>query len=188
MEFIKVIENRRSIRKYLNKDITNELITELISSAKLCQSAKNRQPWLFGVLKGKKKDYIADLIINWCNKTNISETEKNIGYKNSAKNTANIIKQAPVLILVFREPNNKWITGDTLSIGAAIEHICLRATDLGLGSLWIRDTLYVQDEICEFVNHSELELLSTISIGYPDEFPNQRPRKELKDLMVFYDE
>ena len=188
MEFIKVVENRRSIRKYKNKDVSKDLITELINSARLCQSAKNRQPWIFGVLKGKKKDYIADLMLNWCDSENIKEAENAIGYKSSVKNTANIIKEAPVLILVFRENNDKWITGDMLSIGAAIEHICLRATDLDLGSLWIRDTVYVQKEICEFVNHSELELVSTITIGYSNEFPNPRPRKDVKDMIVFYDE
>ena len=30
--------------------------------------------------------------------------------------------------------NTFWNTGDLLSVGAAIEHICLSATDLGLGS------------------------------------------------------
>lgn len=54
----------------------------------------------------------------------------------SVINIANIIKEEPVSILVLKEDDQNWITGDLLSIGSAIEHICLKTTtDLGLGSL-----------------------------------------------------
>ena len=40
-----------------------------------------------------------------------------------------------VLMLVFREPDELWTPGDLLSIGAAIEHVCLEAVNLGLGAV-----------------------------------------------------
>ena len=70
-----------------------------------------------------------------------------------------------------------------LSIGGAIEHICLRATDLGLGSLWIRDTTYSQKEIAKLIGYENMEVISAISIGYPNQSPKQRPRKELKEIL-----
>ena len=47
MEFEKIIKNRRSIRKFNNKEVEDEKIMSLLECARLCQSAKNKQPWLF---------------------------------------------------------------------------------------------------------------------------------------------
>ena len=42
---IREIENRRSIRKYKSDEIERKLIEEIIYSASLAPSAKNRQSW-----------------------------------------------------------------------------------------------------------------------------------------------
>ena len=47
---------------------------------------------------------------------------------------------------------------------------------MGLGSLWIRDTVYMQKEIAKLVGE-EKELICAISIGYPNQDPHPRPRK-----------
>ena len=53
---IREIENRRSIRKYKPDEIERKLIEEIIYSASLAPSAKNRQPWKFIVYQGEEKD------------------------------------------------------------------------------------------------------------------------------------
>lgn len=179
MELKEVIENRRSIRKFKNIDISKEIIENLIDCARLAPSTKNRQPWQFVIVKDKIKNQIADIMLD-----NIKE---NLDvYKSSVKETAMIIKEAPILILVLKQYDINWATGDTLSIGAAIEHICLRATDLGLGSLWIRDTNSVREEIVQLIKHEDMELISSIAIGYPNESPRQRPRKKLNEVLEWY--
>lgn len=47
---IQEIENRRSIRKYKEDKISKKLLEEIIYSATLAPSAKNRQPWNFVIL------------------------------------------------------------------------------------------------------------------------------------------
>lgn len=186
MELIKVIKNRRSIRKYINKDISNDIIEDLINYARLAPSAKNRQPWYFLIVRGKVKDKITDIMLQKEKNSNISLERKIYNAKSSVKETAHIMKEAPILILVFREKDDNWLIGDSLSIGAAIEHICLRATDLGLGSLWIRDIVYTQQEIANLVGKSDMELISAISIGYADESPKPRTRKKLNEVLGWY--
>ena len=66
--------------------------------------------------------------------------------------------------------------------------MCLRATDLGIGSLWIRDTACVSENIAKFVGHEDMELNCALAIGYANQSPKQRPRKELKDIVEWYDE
>ena len=188
MELMETVKNRRSIRKFENKDIENKIIEDLVEFARLAPSAKNRQPWKFVVVKDKIKDQIADIMLEQQKKSKVN-LEKNIYNANSSvKATANIMKEAPILILVFKPKEDNWLIGDSLSIGAAIEHICLRATDLGLGSLWIRDIVYTQKEIANLVKKENMELISAISIGYPDETPKPRPRKEINEILEWLEE
>ncbi len=186
MKLDTIIKNRKSIRKYKNIDITNETIEELINCARFAPSAKNRQPWKFVIVKNKVKNEIADIMLEQEKQFKIGMEKQIDNAKSSVKKTALIIKQAPILILVFRPKDRNWIIGDSLSIGAAIEHICLKATDLGLGSLWIRDIVYTQDKIAHLVKKDEMELICAISIGYSDESPRQRLRKKLKDIIEWY--
>lgn len=183
MELKEVIKNRRSIRSFKNDIVPKSLIEDLIDSARLAPSAKNRQPWKFVVVQDDIKNQIADIMIKKEESSKIIQEELLYMCKSSVKNSAKVIKESPILILAFIPYENNWKTGDTLSIGGAIEHICLRATDLELGSLWIRDIVYTQKEIAKLVGHDDMELISAISIGYPNENPKQRPRKQLNKIL-----
>lgn len=186
MELKETIKNRKSIRKYKNHDVPNELIEDLIDCARLAPSAKNRQPWKFLIVKNNIKNQIADIMLEKEESSKISLERKIYNYNSSVRTTAKIIKEVPILILVLKPYEENWIIGDCLSIGGAIEHICLRATDLGLGSLWIRDIVYTQKEIAKLVGYEDMEVISAISIGYPDENPKQRPRKKLSEVLEWY--
>lgn len=50
-----LIYNRRSIRKYLDKQVSKELIEQIIDAGRVSPSAKNRQPWRYIVLGGESK-------------------------------------------------------------------------------------------------------------------------------------
>lgn len=68
------------------------------------------------------------------------------------------------------------------SIGAAIENMALTATELGLGSLWICDTFFAQKELNDWMN-MEGELIAAMAIGYADEMPSSRSRKNMDDIV-----
>ncbi len=182
MELKEVIDKRKSIRKYIKKDVSKEALEYLIKNAILAPSAKNRQPWKFVIVKGKIKNKIADMMIKKEKELLLTMDRKN----SSVMNTAKIIKEAPILILVLKEYDKNWMISDCLSIGAAIEHICLSATDLGLGSLWVADTVYVQKDIAKLIGHENMQVISAISIGYSNQEPNRRPRKELKEILEWF--
>lgn len=180
MEFDQVIQNRRSIRKFHQQAVETEKITAILDCARLCQSAKNRQPWRFMVLTEDRKNRVADIMLNLFEQNDVELP----GYMNSSRNSANIIKNAPVLILVFIPKDEEWIQSDLLSVGAAIEHICLKAVDEGLGSVWIADTVYTREEICEELGRTDDLLVSGIAVGYADEQPSPRPRKTLEEIIL----
>lgn len=73
---------------------------------------------------------------------------------------------------------------DTLSIGASIENMLLTATEIGLGTLWIANTCYAYKELTEYLETTQ-QLVGAIALGYADEKPIQRPRKQLEDIVEY---
>ncbi len=117
------------------------------------------------------------------NKITNKDEIKRIGHPCSLLSTANTVKKVPILILIYRPNDIAWAKGDRLSLGACIENMCLRTTELGIGSLWILDTVYVEKEIEKITNHETMELVCGLLLGYPDQKPRRKIRKKLKDIM-----
>ena len=164
MIFDDVIATRRSIRKFKSTPIEHSVVTKLIETARISPSAKNRQPWYFSVIDGEEKNRLAD-----------GMRDAALAANNKwAVATAEIIKSAPLLITVYLRKGG--CTSDILSIGGAMYAICLKATDLGLGSLWIADTDVLSD--CEEFSN----LFGAIAIGYAAEHPSRRPRLPLEEI------
>ena len=176
MELKQAIARRRSIRRFYPTDVPQEDVLQLIESARLCQSACNRQPWRFMILRGERKQQVVDLMIRW--------VEEHPGVGAASGITARIIRQAPVLVMVLREKDDFWKHFDELSIGAAMEHICLTAVDLGLDGLWIGHTAYAEKDILASVGCPEMELPGVIAVGYPAEEPPMRPRLSLEEILL----
>ena len=61
--------------------------------------------------------------------------------------------------------------------------MCLSAVDQGLGTVWLRDVCYTQDELEKFLG-TQLEIVSCVAVGYPAEQPDMRPRKTIEELIA----
>lgn len=192
-----MIEERRSIRKYTDQMVSKEQIETIISSARLAPSAKNRQPWKFIVFTDDKKSKLLDVM----EKALYKEQEKhNLLPKSEfglpdAFNTLRIMRQAPVVIIVMntngKSPYEPIDSDgrvaeicDSLSIGAAIENMLLKATELGLGTLWVGNTCFAYVDLMKFIN-SDGQLIGAVTVGYSAESPNPRPRKPLQDILEY---
>ncbi len=193
----KVIYNRRSIRKYLDKQVSKELIEQIIDAGRVSSSAKNRQPWRYIVLGGESKlEFLESMwkgILREENECAMLPDSRN-GLAD-AKNTWNIMMQAPVLIVVLNDNGKNPFDAidadsrfveicDTLSIGASIENMLLKATELGLGTLWIANTCYAYKELTEYLESSQ-QLVGAIALGYADETPAPRPRKKIEEIVEY---
>lgn len=187
MQTLKAIAKRTSIRNFNEKNISKDIIEDILNCGRLAPSAKNRQPWFFVIVQNNIKDKIADMMIEYTiNSDIINECKKTI-FNRSVYPTAKVIKQAPILVLVFREKDNNWIIGDNLSIGACVENMCLRATDLGLGTLWIRDIVYVAEDVADMLGYQDLELNCALAIGYSNQPYKKQVRKRLEDIVKWYE-
>lgn len=194
---IRAIDDRRSIRKYKSNEISREIIDDMIYSATLAPSAKNRQPWKFLVYQGREKDKLVDVMRRGISSEKIThELMPEWAFAiPDAENTVRIMQEAPCLIAVLntnqRTPfapieNEKRIVEicDSLSIGAAIENMILTATEHGLGTLWIANTCFAYKDLVDFIG-TEYQLTGIVAVGSADESPSKRPRKPLKDIVEY---
>ena len=191
------IKERRSIRKYISKPVDKKLINEILSAAVLAPSAKNRQPWKFIVYSAGSKDELLNAMEKGLIKTkaelsNMSNSEYLLS---DAFNTLRIMREAPTVIMVLNTNGSSPFADidtfariteicDSLSIGAAIENMLLKATELGLGTLWIANTCYAYNELADFIGTTDL-LIGAVALGYADEAPAPRPRKSLDETAEY---
>ena len=174
MEFRDVLFSRRSIRKFTNDTVGDDVLLEALNMAILAPSAHNRQPWKFMIVSKEEKDKIAAALIE---KTKDIEGHTGV-------HTAGIINDASKLVVVFIDnqiSENRDM--DILSIGAAIENMILSLNDMGLGSVWIGNTNIINEEISDILDVDH-ETVSSIAVGVPNQSPKMRPRKPLDEVLI----
>ncbi|MCX7910168.1 MAG: nitroreductase family protein [Endomicrobia bacterium] len=167
MNFLDIIKTRRSIRKYIQKPIPDEIINQILDCARYAPTANNKQPWLFIVIKNN------DL------KTQIAELT----------DYGKFIKEAYCCIAVFCEDTKYYLEDGS----AATQNILLAAWSFGIGSCWIAgDKKFYAEKIKELLSlEAKYKLVSLISLGYPEEnelkLAQKINKKELKDIVKFYE-
>jgi len=151
MELFEGILTRRSIRKYKDKEVSDDLVKKLLEAAVAAPSAGNQQAWHFVVIT---KRQILD------------EIPKFHPY-------SQMLKQAPVAILVCGNLKAETLKGYWIQdCSAATQNILLAAHGLGLGAVWlgihpVEERINAIKKLLDLPDH--IEPLSLISIGYPDE-------------------
>ncbi len=180
MELIDAIMGRRSIRKYKSDPVPVEIIRKVLDAGNWAPSAKNGHHWRFTVLTGKAKDEY-----NLMFRERLDTFIQKLGRKEagSAPNTLEIMEEAPVLVIVWNTNENGWITEEH-SVAAAMQNICLRAYDLGLGSLWIGDVFYAYEETREYFG-KDWKLSGAITMGYPASEGKVPKKKKLDEVAEF---
>ena len=192
---ISAIYDRRSIRKFLDKPISQEDIMDIIQNGAKAPSSKNRQPWKYIVIQGNAK---AEMLRIFRQGIEREENERALLPQSrqhipAAKYTVDIMEEAPTIIFVVNslgEGISSELTPEEhiyeicniQSISASIQNMLLAATEKGIGSLWICDIYFAYSELCEWLN-SDGQLIAAIAFGYPNEFPKERPRKKLDDIV-----
>lgn len=189
------IRTRRSIRSYLTEEVPEEAIEEILRAGSLAPSSKNRQPWKFVVVRGGSKKAALQAMRRGLEREKNGEAllPQSAAHLGGADCTWQIMRQAPVVIFVVNTlglPLSQTLSAEARvaelcnaqSVGAAIENMTLAATALGLGSLWICDTFFAQQELSDWLA-AEGVLVAALALGYANEAPAARPRKRLSDIV-----
>lgn len=176
MELEKVILERRSVRKYQDKPVEREKINACLEAALAAPSACNSQPWHYIVIDDPKiKEAFCQEVF-----TGVYAMSK-------------WAEKAPVLVAVVSDKGNftsrignffRRTEFYLVDQGISGEHFVLRAHDLGLGTCWIGWLNSSKAEkFFKLPKGKKIEHL--ISVGYPAETPDARPRKDFAESVSY---
>jgi nitroreductase len=150
MNTLEAIHTRRSIRKYTDQPISEDVVDKIIAAGMSAPSAGNQQPWQFVVIDDKKLLAKIASINQW----------------------ATMAKEAPLGIIVcgdlsLEKHKGFWVQ----DCSACIQNMLLASHELGLGAVWTA-AYPIQEKIDGLKGVAKIESkdiipLAFIVIGYP---------------------
>jgi len=170
MDIFEVFKDRRSIRRYTDQPVSGETVLQVLEAARLAPSWKNMQCWRFLVLREESdRSKLTDAV-----------PDGNPGKK--------AILSAPVVIIVSANPQESDVENGipyfVADSAIAFEHMCLAAHALGLGTCWMG--WYDEEKLKQLFDiPDEFRVIGFTPLGYPNQQPKPRPRKELSEIAFF---
>jgi nitroreductase len=161
---IKAIYERRSVRHFVDAQVSRDLVMASLKAASWAPSGLNNQPWRFAVIWEKEsKEALAAL-------TRYSAT----------------LKSAAVLIVVFLDKEASYdYTKDCQAVGACLQNLLLSLHSLDLGAVWIGEILKNRDRVTEVLKLPErLELMAIVAVGHPAHRNQKSHRRPIEELIL----
>ena len=171
MDFSDLIKLRQSDRKYdESRKVDRDLIIKCLEAARLAPSACNSQPWKFVVVDD------TELL------PHMAEAAASMGMNKFAC-------QAPVILAVVLEKMNftarlgsviKDKEYNLLDVGIAVEHFCLQAAELGLGTCILG--WFDEKKVANLLGVKNRRIPLLITLGYSKTKCRIKSRKGLSDM------
>lgn len=154
MEFIELAKKRYSSRLYRKQPVEKELVYEILEAGRIAPSAANKQPWKFYAIM-----------------------EPEMLSRIHACYPREWLKNAPVIIAACGDHNASWkrssdgMDATFIDIAIAVDHMTLRAAELGLGTCWICafDPFKIRHEL-SLPPH--IEPIVLLPVGWPEDKPD----------------
>jgi len=196
LNLLNAFRSRRSVKEYLPKEISNEVLFRILEASRWAPSAHNAQPWRFIVIQdhATKRKLAKTMASRWnkdMGKKGIPKEQR----ENLIETSVERFENAPIIIIAcltmenmdeYLDEGRKKIEYAMAiqSVAAAIENILLAAHGEGLGSCWHCAPLFCQDvarNILKIPQHIDPQAL--ITLGYPAYTPKPPPRKPLDEIV-----
>ncbi len=193
-EFYRLLEARRSIRKFQQREVSQEILDRVLAAALQAPSGKNRQNWRFYVLRGEKRDeYVKLSQKSWLGIKDVLVARLKPSLYDFTERFFYTLGDAPVVILCYsiNDAEERYHT----SIGSvymAVENLNLACVAEGLGCCTMGAPLEIKQEVDQFLGvdklaehqAGQLELLCGVVLGWPDHDPPKAAR-QIDDRIVF---
>lgn len=180
------IITRRSTRKYLDKEVSQELLEKIIETGRYAPSGGNSQSNHFLVIQNKQ---IIDHLVKMVERA-FSQMEITENMYRSLQNSINLSKKggyvfcynAPVLIIVA---NRKDYGNNQADCALALENMMLEANELDLGSCYINQLKWLNEDqkILSYLQslgmNEDERVYGSLIVGYLDTNDGKPLRKAL---------
>ncbi|AHI04622.1 hypothetical protein BDW_00560 [Bdellovibrio bacteriovorus W] len=185
--FYKLLEARKSIRKYKKDPVPRDVIERILMAGMQAPSGKNRQNWRFFVVTGEKRDeYLSYSQKSWLGIKDILSQKLKPSLYEFTERFFYTLGDAPVIIFAYSHNDSEERYHTSIgSVYMAVENMNLACLVEGLGSCTMGAPLEIKGEVDAFLGvdklpeyqRGELELLCAMVCGYPDHEPPKAPRQ-----------
>ena len=156
MNINELINMRRTIRKFRQVEISEDLLLKYVDAARVAPSGGNLQPLKFAIINSKDKVEEMFQYVKWA-----GYLAPHYNPKEGERPTAYIVVLADLSVRK---------SGYDMDVGAAVENIILSSFDDGVGSCWIASV--DREKTAELLNLPDNLIVScVVALGYPDEQP-----------------
>jgi nitroreductase len=166
MDIFEAIKNRRSIRRFEDRPVPDELVRKIVEAGQWAPSACNRQDWKFIVVDSKE-----------------------VKARILKETTAHFVGKAPLLIFVVysNRTDNLEYKDHLLSAAMAAQNMQLAAHALGLGTCCVNN-LPIKSRLRNILNiPRSYDPVALLCMGYPKAVPKPLKRKEDLDGILCRD-
>jgi nitroreductase len=189
------INNRRSVRNFLDKPVDDSLVRTILHAANQAPSAHNQQSWRFVVLSGEKKSQLVDLIgakagdfpkPSCALLRMASRSIASAPLVIAVANTGELISRGTDLFKINKEVSYDFFRiMEIQSSAAAVQNLLLAVTSLGLGAVWLGVLVLIKNDILHFLGEPDGEFMAVIPVGYPAR-SSSGPQKHSLDVVAKY--
>ena len=190
---LKTIKARRSVRTFTGEEVTEEQVKVLLHAANQAPSAHNQQAWRFIVLRGGKKNELAQLVTaQSATLPRPAAALLRMGAKSiisapvviAVANTGDLIRHGTDLFKVEKEMAHDFFrTMEIQSSAAAVQNILLAASSLGLGTVWLGILYLIKDDLLRFLGEPGGEFMAVVPVGHPSRV-GTGPKKHPLEMKV----
>ncbi len=162
MDCIDQVLNRRSIRRFKNEPVSEQVISNILEAGRRAPTATNQQPWHFVVAR----DYAEKEACTYG------------GFNR-------FVTEAPFVVVgLYRKSEVIIEKLSLMDVTIALQNMVVAAWVQGVGSCWmgafdeskLRDTLNLP---------ADARIVGAVAFGIPDEIPSQPPKKPLSETVHF---
>ena len=182
MEALECITTRRSIRKFKEEKVSRETLEKIVAAAAYAPSWKNTQVVRYHVFDDPavKKDIAENYTLGFSYNTGTISAAPQVVVVTAVKGRSGMNRDGSATT----SKGESWYLFDA---GVAAQTFCLAAHAYGVGSVIMG--IFDAEKVAELLHIPENEqVVSLISIGYPDEDPKAPPRKDVATLLHFVGE
>jgi nitroreductase len=175
MDFDEVVRGRRSIRRFSERRVEEELVSEILDLARCAPSSMNGQPWCFVVVRADEtKRRLADAKNRFCP-------------PGKRDYPADFLAAAPVVIAVCAERDRAHDRGRESALLASAT-ILLAAHRFGLASVFL--AAYesagtgLREEISGILGLPDgVDPFTLLPLGHPGDVPSPKTLRPLSELV-----
>jgi nitroreductase len=162
MRCIDQILSRRSIRKFKNEPVSEEILSNILEAGRRSPSATNMQPWHFVVARDRK-----------------AKEACSFGGFNRFAGDASF-----VVIGLYKQSEAVIEKLSLMDVSIALQNMVVAAWMQGVGSCWMG--AFDERRLMDTLNlPADSRIVGAVAFGIPDEDPCQPAKKPLSEIVHF---